>query len=356
LITTGTGSAEDKDNEGIVMHDFAIFIGRFQIFHAKHESIVHFGLIKAKQIILVLGSHDSARTIRNPFTTSEREHMVRGCFSTEENDRIHVVKVSDYFYNDNDWVRDVQEKVRQIAGQSKCCLLGTHKDHTSYYLDLFPQWPREHYLEDKSLSATDIREDFLNNTLNAADPRLSPKVYTWLTSWKEGNRDIFDSIVKERDFIKQYKAMWANAPFPVTFVTTDAVVFKSRHVLMIRRGHNPGKGLLALPGGFLEQNITLLENALKELKEETRIAVSKQELRDRIVESRTFDHPQRSDRGRTVSTAFLIVLPRAGELPQVKGGDDAASAMWVPITDVYSMRSQVYEDHFHMINYFYGRA
>jgi len=338
------------------MYDYLVFIGRFQIFHAKHEATVRIGLQKAKKVITVIGSTDCARSLRNPFTATEREEMIRSCFTPEENERIIVARVSDYFYNDEAWTVAVQEQVRRVSENSrKIGILGTRKDHTSYYLDLFPQWGREFTTEYAELNATDLRDLYWDCKLSGADPRLNDSVYEWLMHWQLHNRYEFDGMVKEKEFIKQYKASWAGSPFPVTFVATDAVVIKSGHVLMIKRGHNPGKGLWALPGGYLEHGLTLFENSLKELKEETNIRVHKDELRKYYRGEKTFDHPQRSDLGRFITTAFLFRLPDAGPLPEIKGGDDAAEAMWVEFSDLFANRPRVFSDHFHIINYFYGK-
>ena len=41
----------------------------------------------------------------------------------------------------------------------------------------------------------------------------------------------------------------------------------------IERGDNPGKGLWALPGGFLKDDISLRDNMIKELREETKLKI-----------------------------------------------------------------------------------
>ena len=83
---------------------------------------------------------------------------------------------------------------------------------------------------------------------------------------------------------------------------------QSGHVFVVRRKVHPGKGLLALPGGFLAANMTLEDNALKELKEETQIKVPVQVLRGSIKNQKAFDYPERSQRGRTVTFAYYIEL------------------------------------------------
>jgi bifunctional NMN adenylyltransferase/nudix hydrolase len=152
--------------------------------------------------------------------------------------------------------------------------------------------------------------------------------------------------------IKKYKESWKAAPFPPTFMTVDAVVVQSGHVLLVQRGDMPGKGLWALPGGFLNQGETMLDGAIRELKEETKIKVPVPVLKGSNKGSKTFDAPNRSQRGRTITQAFYIDLGFAEELPRVKGSDDAEKAFWVPLSEVVAKRDQFFEDHFHIISYF----
>jgi bifunctional NMN adenylyltransferase/nudix hydrolase len=132
-------------------------------------------------------------------------------------------------------------------------------------------------------------------------------------------------------------------------MTVDAVVVQSGHILLVKRGDMPGKGLWALPGGFLNQDEKMLDGAIRELKEETKIKVPVPVLKGSIKESKTFDAPNRSSRGRTITQAFLIDLG-VGELPKVKGSDDAEKAFWVPFNKV--KQEKMFEDHFHIIDNF----
>ena len=100
------------------------------------------------------------------------------------------------------------------------------------------------------------------------------------------------------------------------------------------------------------QNETIEDSAFRELKEETRILVPKDTLKRYSIDQRAFDHPQRSLRGRTVTHAYCIKLPDGGELPGVKGSDDAEHALWVPLADLYVRETEFYEDHLHIIEWF----
>lgn len=113
--------------------------------------------------------------------------------------------------------------------------------------------------------------------------------------------------------------------FPPVYVTVDVVLLTLRderlHVLMVQRGAHPWRGSLALPGGFLRQDEHLAAGARRELREETGLDVEPAHLE----QLGTFGAPDRDPRARTVSVAYLAVLPA---LPSPVAGTDAAGASW----------------------------
>ena len=107
-------------------------------------------------------------------------------------------------------------------------------------------------------------------------------------------------------------------------LTADIVVL-ARHeeevrLLLVERGGHPYIGMLALPGGFANENEPVEETAARELAEETGVEGLSMELVG------VFSRPGRDPRGWVVSAAFAAVVD-AKELP-VRSGDDAAAALW----------------------------
>jgi bifunctional NMN adenylyltransferase/nudix hydrolase len=152
-----------------------------------------------------------------------------------------------------------------------------------------------------------------------------------------------------------YKKQFAGLAYAPIFVTSDAVVIQSGHVLMIKRRSEPGKGLWALPGGFVNanQDRSVKSAMLRELREETGIKVPRPVLDGSIQDNKVFDGIDRSARGRTITHAFKIVLPD-GPLPKVKGLDDAEKAQWIPIAEVSS--EFCFEDHYEIIQWALGAS
>ena len=108
-------------------------------------------------------------------------------------------------------------------------------------------------------------------------------------------------------------------------------------------------------GGHVEADEDVHAAAVRELREETRLKVPLPVLRGSIKGSQVFDHPDRSLRGRTVTHAFHFHFP-AGELPAVRGGDDADKARWIPVSEALDMSPALFEDHLHILEYFLGRG
>lgn len=112
-------------------------------------------------------------------------------------------------------------------------------------------------------------------------------------------------------------------------ITVDAAIFATKDnrscILLIKRKNNPFKNHWALPGGFLEADERLHTGAIRELEEETGLGLKK------ILRFGVFDTPERDPRGRTISVAFT---QRLSDFENIKGGDDAAEAEWVPLESI----------------------
>lgn len=328
-------------------YKLAVFIGRFQPFHNGHKAVIEQGLKIADRVLVLIGSANGPRSLRNPFTFEERHWMiVRESYDNQYN-RICTEPLGDHLYNDERWVEDIQRIVSEYA-DDRIVLIGHSKDHSSYYLKMFPQWDNVDVSNVWGLSSTTIREAYFGwGGPEPVEPIMPKYTEEFLLKFQE--TEAYNSLVHEQAFVDNYKHAWENAPYPPTFVTVDACVVQSGHVLLVKRKGFPGKGLWALPGGFLNQAEKIEDAVIRELREETKIKVPAPVLRGCIKERKVFDDPNRSTRGRTITHAFLINLPPDVVLPKVKGSDDAEKAHWFPIGQV--TRDMMYEDHMDIIEH-----
>jgi bifunctional NMN adenylyltransferase/nudix hydrolase len=338
---------------------YGVFIGRFQPFHNGHLSVVNDALSKVDKLIIVIGSANAARNIKNPWTALDRQVMICKALDHKQVQKIDFIHVNDYSYNDNMWVSQVQNSVDDLTdGSDDVTLFGCNKDRSSYYLAMFPQWKASLGPLTPQLDATLIRDMYFHCDLGTIQNHVPEGVLAQLRRHMMLNMVTptpeFLALKDEFEKVAAYREAWKGAPYPPTFVTTDAIVIKSGHVLVVRRKCQPGKGLLALPGGFLNQAERIQDGCIRELQEETKIDVSPALLEKSIVAQRVFDHPDHSLRGRTITHAYCFDLG-GGKLPRVKGSDDAEKALWIPISEVSGRGNEFFEDHASMIAHFVSK-
>jgi bifunctional NMN adenylyltransferase/nudix hydrolase len=335
-------------------YDVIVFIGRFQPFHNAHLEIIKRAMELAEQTVIIVGSANQPRTFKNPFTYDERERVIQDTLMSLDA-KFSIHPNHDTIYNDDAWAARVQSIVNEVNldNSENIGIIGHKKDESSFYLDMFPQWELVEVPLIEELSATQIRKLYFTENFNPNFIKNVVPYYVLVDLLGFAKTEDYNQILREIDFVEKYKSQYASFPYPPTFVTVDGVVVQSGHVLMIRRRAEPGKGLLALPGGFLDalSDKSLEDAVIRELREETNLKVPSPVLRGNIVEHKVFDALERSTRGRTITHAFHIKLPN-GELPKIKGGSDAASAKWIPISKINP--SECFEDHYEIINYFTG--
>lgn len=354
-----------KDDRKGYMKDYTVFIGRFQPVHKAHLKVISNALeITNKELIIVVGSYKTPKNIKNPFETELRLAMLDKAIEEEfpkNKIKISYVTMRDYMYSNTAWISSLQNKLAEMTNNSDSVqIIGHFKDDSSYYLNFFPQWKLVTQPNFDGINGTDIREDWLSGKTDFTqkgypDDRLPKSVHSWIHIWESNNQEQYKQLCDEYNYIENYKKQWSGSPFPPTFVTTDAVVVQSGHILVVKRGMNPGKGRWALPGGFL-QNTSVTKSMLNELKEETKIDVPYPILEASIKDTKIFDHPKRSLRGRTITHAYMLKLNDNKPLPKVKGADDADEARWMSFNDIFENEEDFFEDHLHIIQYFINRV
>ena len=341
-----------------------VLIGRFQPCHKGHLANFLQALDIADKAIILVGSSFQPRTPKNPFKFNERRDMIRDSIESASPDSdfsIHPLR--DYKYSNNNWITAVQAIVKAESPNiedSEIAIMGYDKDDSSWYNHAFPNWkfvPLDGFVEHGStpIDATKVRELFFEGHLDYIKGAVPVAVFEYLRTFIK--LETYKTMVAEYEFYKDYHKKWEPAPFVPVFQTTDAVVVQGGHILLIQRGYSPGKGLWALPGGFINPHELLEDCVIRELVEETKIKVPEIVLRKGITYDKVFDHPDRDLRGRTITNAYLIELDGGdGSLPKVKGSDDAKKAKWFTLAEVEQMEEVLYGDHKHIINTMVARA
>lgn len=360
-------------------HGLVVYVMRAQPPHRAHIETCAEALDHGDKLLIFIGSAHRHPTIKNPWTYEERVKMVQDALKDHFGEphhtawsdyppesvlsRIHFAPLRDYLYQDYRWISEVQSKADAVAQGDSIAIIGCKKDNSSYYLDMFPRWKFIEVPYMYGLDATDIRYDLFEMVFDATEERMDSRMYPSTISALQ----LFDNemnvdgsmarhLLDEWVHYREYRKLFDSLKYPVNHVTTDAVLIASGCVLLVRRRLHPGRGLWAVPGGFLDTGLESLPNTLKELKEETRINLRPDELLAAFKREHVFMHPQRSLRGRTITFAHEFDLGH-GTLPSVnpKGGDDADRAQWVPIADFHKMEDQMFEDHYDIVSQIISR-
>lgn len=106
--------------------------------------------------------------------------------------------------------------------------------------------------------------------------------------------------------------------------TADVVCLSGGYVLLIQRDWPPFESSWALPGGHVDPGETSRIAAVRELLEETGVAVEPEDIGHLGV----WDAPERDPRGRYVTAAYTTIVPAGTE---TTAGDDARAARWWPL-------------------------
>ncbi|WBB47291.1 NUDIX domain-containing protein [Verrucosispora sp. WMMA2044] len=130
---------------------------------------------------------------------------------------------------------------------------------------------------------------------------------------------------------------------PLIAVAVDLAVFTVLAgrfvVLLVERGIEPDRGLLALPGGFLstvEEDLT--SAAVRELTEETGLDPS----RIHLEQLATYGAPDRDPRQRVITVCYLALVPTPGA---PTAGGDARHVDWYPVEEVLAEPTRLAFDH-----------
>lgn len=146
----------------------------------------------------------------------------------------------------------------------------------------------------------------------------------------EGEDALSTFDLKRRMLDEQLLHLWRKP-----YLTADGVLIEADKVLLVRRGREPGKGLLALPGGIVNYGERLEECVVREVEEETGIVTEVVRLVGVLSD------PERDPRGHFVTAVYE--LKRKGGV--LRAGDDAAEAGFFQLNELTNLAF----DHAHII-------
>lgn len=306
-----------------------VFIGRFQPAHDGHIEALATAARQCQELIILVGSANQCRSIKNPWTFTERRAQLFDKLSkVVDVSNIKIIPLNDHPYNDAAWIAEVKLLVASVsyhAANAQPVLFG-HQKEGNDYLKWFPDWKYKEVGSLYNINATQVRMQMFATD----DPNMPQTVKN---DWNYYTREAL---------------LFANYPFPETlnFNCADALVLCLDKILLIQRARAPGRDAWALPGGFKNANETFKECAIRELMEETNIRVPEKVIRGSVVKTQLFDSPKRSfGIPRNTLAVMIRVNPDPdGKPPRANGADDAAACGWFDVDDALN-KMELYDDH-----------
>ncbi|MGZ8924462.1 MAG: NUDIX domain-containing protein [Nitrososphaeraceae archaeon] len=331
-------------------YDFVVIHDKFRFIHQHTiDNIVQCQEI-TDNIIILIDACNRSRSIVNPFTAEERKKMIITELPPAILNNVYFVNISDRLYNPEMYYNQFHTAIDNVISvvsdyngmtyppnQIGIITSNQSKQHLS-------KLSRYEIIKHIPSNCTNsLTEGWLSGRTDYIIP-LPSRINQFLEEFK--STIAYKYLQEEYTKYVEYKNSWKSTPYPPFFVTADAVVIKNNHVLMVTRKNSPGKNLLALPGGFVNQDELIVDAAMRELWEETQIDVPDHVLRNSIKREKVYDHPDRSIRGRTITTAFLIDLSgKDTTFPIVQANDDAVDVDWISLYDLRNSCHTCFEDH-----------
>jgi bifunctional NMN adenylyltransferase/nudix hydrolase len=306
-------------------------VGRFQPLHPGHKHLIRSARKQCDHLTIFVGSANSARTIKNPWTFLERKAAIQSFLDLEGITNVEIIPQNDYKYSDSQWINDITTYIEYKRGSDEVVIFG-HMKEGNDYINLFANYKIVDIKSDIRVSATTVREHLMETN----------------------HPSIEECVLQDYAYFKAERINFDSYPYKDTlqFNTGDAVVECSGHILLIKRKRAPGAGTWALPGGHKNNDETFTNCVFRELKEETNLRVPEKILRGSVVSTKLFDSPTRGcGIPRNTYAIHVKIEPnKDGSLPEFRPADDAIDGKWVLISEILNNPEYaMFDDHQHML-------
>ena len=113
--------------------------------------------------------------------------------------------------------------------------------------------------------------------------------------------------------------------------STAAFILNDKGELLVaRRGKEPAKGTLDLPGGFVDNDENAEQGMVREIKEETGLDITSEHIEYQFSIPNVYRYSDMD-----IHTLDLFFLCHVSDSVEVKADDDAAELQWIPLKKVH---------------------
>jgi ADP-ribose pyrophosphatase len=330
-------------------HSFAelTVVSSFQPLNAVEKAAVDLALGRADHVTVVVGSANASRSAHlHPLLAHERVRILEDAWAGEiEAGRLSVETMDDHLYVDILWDNDLRKRVMARGLRGGIVAVGpVQAGHWRKVLGA------SRVIDTPVPSRTPetrkaLAEWFIDG-VPLPEALFPPATIRFMSEFADSEEHA--ALGEEAQFCAGYREPYEQLPWPPKFLTSDCLVEHDGRVLLVKRAKAPGKGLWAIPGGFLEEGERLLEAARRELMEEAGVDAGKLGSGAYLAAKEEFDLPQRDGRGRLVTMGYMFRL--LSDRPEAVAADDAEGVWWASL-DGEIDPEQVFADHLGIIEH-----
>lgn len=171
------------------LYDIGLIIGRFQVLHKGHESMVRHALELCNKVVIYIGSSQEQRTEANPFSYTERVEMFKAVFASEyTHKRLILRPLPDIGVGNNDswgaYVMNTFEK--EFHRLPDLYITGCEKIRTSWFTDVIAPTVDELRLTRNNIkvSGTSCREALFINDYEKWQKSVPYKLFNKFEEYK----------------------------------------------------------------------------------------------------------------------------------------------------------------------------
>ena len=179
-------------------YKFGFLIGRLNHIHLGHEKLINTALEISDRFLVLIGSKQESKTLRNPFSFETRKRLIEKIY--ENDDKVVVAGLDDMTNEQDinyDWGRYVLDHVYEIGGERPDLMIYGNDESRKGWFSEEDSKTIYQYVVDRNelkISATELRGYLVVNDKSSWQKYVNPKI-----------KDEFDSLRKELLEVPVYK-------------------------------------------------------------------------------------------------------------------------------------------------------
>ena len=127
--------------------------------------------------------------------------------------------------------------------------------------------------------------------------------------------------------MKQYSISMNTKEYKNPIPTVDAIIQRGSEILLIKRKKDPFKSMLALPGGFVNENEKVEDAIIREIREETTLEIRLLNILG------VYSDPSRDPRKHIMTTLFIGEI-KGDKSIEADAADDASEIVWLSLESI----------------------